>query len=169
MNNKFKFLAVGISAFIIGLSLNNIAVSDVPSKIAVVDVSSVVNSSSQVQALKKEQQAKAKELMTFIEKARKDVAATTDTKKDDVKQVEKKDAVDKTNTEENKETSVKPAENAAKAELKGQVKDIVEESGVDTSKLTNDQINELNKINFSKEAKSGTQLTYNDFKKLLKL
>ena len=81
MNNKFKFLAVGISAFVIGLSLNNIAVSDVPSKIAVVDVSSVVNSSSQVQALKKEQQAKAKDLMTFIEKARKDVAATTDVKK----------------------------------------------------------------------------------------
>lgn len=81
MNNKLKFLAVGISAFVIGLSLNNIAVSDVPSKIAVVDVSSVVNSSSQVQALKKEQQAKAKDLMTFIEKARKDVAATTDTKK----------------------------------------------------------------------------------------
>ena len=81
MNNKFKFLAVGISAFVIGLSLNNIAVSDVPSKIAVVDVSSVVNSSSQVQALKKEQQAKAKDLMTFIEKARKDVAAETDVKK----------------------------------------------------------------------------------------
>ncbi len=86
----------------------------------------------------------------------------------DVNQVEKKDSVDKNNTEENKETSVKPAENAAKAELKGQVKDIVEESGVDTSKLTNDQINELNKINFSKEAKSGTQLTYNDFKKIAK-
>lgn len=81
MNNKFKFLLVGISAFVIGLSLNNIAVSDVPSKIAVVDVSSVVNSSSQVQALKKEQQAKAKDLMSFVEKARKDVAATTDTKK----------------------------------------------------------------------------------------
>lgn len=95
-------------------------------------------------------------------------AATTDTKKDDVKQVEKKDSVDKTNAEENKDSSVKPAENATKAELKGQVKDIVEESGVDTSKLTNDQINELNKINFSKEAKSGTQLTYNDFKKIAK-
>jgi len=81
MNNKFKILTVGISAFVIGLSINNFAVSDVPSKIAVVDVSSVVNSSSQVQALKKEQQAKAKDLMTFIEKARKDVAATTDTKK----------------------------------------------------------------------------------------
>ena len=46
-----------------------------------------------------------------------------------------------TNAEENKDSSVKPAENATKAELKGQVKDIVEESGVDTSKLTNDQIN----------------------------
>lgn len=81
MNNKFKFLAVGVSAFVIGLSINNIAVSDVTSKIAVVDVTSVVNSSSQVQALKKEQQAKAKDLMTFVEKARKDVAGTTDAKK----------------------------------------------------------------------------------------
>ena len=81
MNHKFKFLAVGISAFVIGLSLNNIAVSGVPSKIAVVDVSAVVNSSAQVQALKKEQQAKAKELVAFVEKARKDVAATTDVKK----------------------------------------------------------------------------------------
>lgn len=81
MNNKFKLLAVGISAFVIGLSLNNIAVSDVTSKIATVDVADVVNSSAQVQSLKKEQQAKAKEIMTFVEKARKDVAATTDTKK----------------------------------------------------------------------------------------
>ena len=81
MNNKLKFLFVGISAFVIGLSLKNIAVSDVTSKIATVDVADVVNSSGQVQALKKEQQAKAKEIMTFVEKARKDVASTTDTKK----------------------------------------------------------------------------------------
>lgn len=81
MNNKLKFLFVGISAFVIGLSLNNIAVSDVTSKIATVDVADVVNSSGQVQALKKEQQTKAKEIMTFVEKARKDVASTTDTKK----------------------------------------------------------------------------------------
>lgn len=81
MNNKFKILVIGVFAFAIGFALNNVAVSDVPSKIAVVDVSDVVNSSSQVQALKKEQQTKAKELMTFIEKARKDVAATTDVKK----------------------------------------------------------------------------------------
>lgn len=88
---------------------------------------------------------------------------TTNTQTADGKQVEKKDSVDK-----NKETSVKLNESSTKAELKGQVKDIVEESGVDTSKLSNDQINELNKINFSKEAKSGTQLTYNDFKKIAK-
>lgn len=81
MNNKMKFLTVGIAAFAIGLSINNFAMSDVTSKIAVVDVPQVVNSSSQVQALKKEQQAKAKEIVAFIEKARKDVAATTDVKK----------------------------------------------------------------------------------------
>lgn len=76
-----KLLVVGLSTFVVGLSLNNFAMSDVPSKIAVVDVQQVVNSSSQVQSLKKEQQAKAKELVAFVEKARKDVAATTDAKK----------------------------------------------------------------------------------------
>lgn len=81
MNNKLKFLLVGISTFALGLTLSNYAMSDVTNKIAVVDVQSVVNSSSQVQALKKEQQAKAKELVAFVEKARKDVAATTDVKK----------------------------------------------------------------------------------------
>lgn len=81
MENKGKIFTVGISAFVIGLLLNNFAMSDVTSKIAVVDVQQVVNSSAQVQALKKEQQAKSKDIVTFIEKARKDVASTTDVKK----------------------------------------------------------------------------------------
>lgn len=81
MDNKFRFLAVVVAAFIVGFSVNNFAMSDVPSKIAVVDVGQVVASSSQVQALRKEQQAKAKELVAFVEKARKEVAATTDVKK----------------------------------------------------------------------------------------
>ncbi len=81
MNNKMKFFAVGLSTFVIGVSLSNFAMSDVPTKIAVVDVPQVVNSSSQVQALKKEQQAKTKDIVAFVEKARKDVAATTDVKK----------------------------------------------------------------------------------------
>ena len=55
MSKKIKFLVVGLSTFVIGLTLGNFAMSDVPSKIAVVDVASVVASSSQVKALKKEQ------------------------------------------------------------------------------------------------------------------
>lgn len=136
MSNKFKFLAVGISAFVIGLSLNNFAVSDVPSKIAVVDVSSVVNSSSQVQALKKEQEAKAKDLMTFIEKARKDVAATTDTKKKQALETKynkelntKKSAMDKNYT-----TKLEAIDKAISAQIANQAKaggyDIVLAKGV---------------------------------------
>ena len=49
--------------------------------VAVIDVPAVVNASAQVQALKKEQQAKAKEIVQFIEKARKDVASISDAKK----------------------------------------------------------------------------------------
>ena len=71
MNNKLKFLTVGLLTFAAGIAFSNYAMSDVPSKIAVVDV----------QAVKKEQQAKTKEIVTFIEKARKDVAAVTDVKK----------------------------------------------------------------------------------------
>lgn len=81
MNNKIKILAVGLLTFASGIAFSNFAMSDVPSKIAVVDVQEVVNSSSQVQALKKEQQAKIKEVVSFVEKARKEVAATTDVKK----------------------------------------------------------------------------------------
>lgn len=83
MNNKIKLLAIGIAAFALGLGVNNFAMSDVPAnfKVAVVDVPQVVASSAQVQALKKEQQAKAEDVIKYIEKARKDVAATTDEKK----------------------------------------------------------------------------------------
>ena len=83
MNNKIKFLTIGLAAFVIGMGVNNFAMSDVPAnfKVAIVDVPEVVASSSQVQALKKEQQAKAQDMIKYIEKARKDVAATTDEKK----------------------------------------------------------------------------------------
>lgn len=81
MNKNFKFIAVSVCTFVIGLSLSNFAVSDVPNKIAVVDVAKVVNSSSQVLALQKENQAKTKEIAQFVEKARKEIVATTDVKK----------------------------------------------------------------------------------------
>lgn len=60
-------------AFILGLGFNNFAMSDVPSKIAVVDVNRVVSNSSQVMALKKEQNLKNEELQKWLNTARADV------------------------------------------------------------------------------------------------
>ncbi len=74
---------LGLFAFtlaILGaLTLNTVQAAEVT--VAVVDVPQVVNASAQVQALKKEQQAKADEIMKFIEKARKDIASMTDANK----------------------------------------------------------------------------------------
>lgn len=80
---KLGMVTIGLAAFVIGMTVNNFAMSDVPPsyKVAVVDVSKVVASSAQVKALKKEQQAKATEIVKYVEKARKDVAAVTDEKK----------------------------------------------------------------------------------------
>ena len=52
-----------------------------PQKIAVVDIQKVVASSSQVKALKSSQEAKNKELTTFIKNAQADVNKQTDAKK----------------------------------------------------------------------------------------
>lgn len=83
MNTGIKILAAGLVAFVLGLGVNNVVLSEVTPtfKVAVVDVPEVVSSSSQVQALKKEQQTKAQEIIKYIEKARKDIASTTDEKK----------------------------------------------------------------------------------------
>jgi len=75
MIKKFGLLAVS-TALLCGLSASAEGFS-----VAVVDVPAVVNASAQVQTLKKEQQLKAQEIIKFIEKARKDVASITDTKK----------------------------------------------------------------------------------------
>ena len=79
--NKGKLSLLVLSAFVIGFASNNLAFSDGANKIAVVDVQQVVAASSQVKALKKEQETKVKDLQTFIEKARKDVASAKDVKK----------------------------------------------------------------------------------------
>ncbi len=98
MNKNMKFLAIGVAAFVIGFSVNNFAMSDVPAnyKVAVVDIPQVVASSTQVKNLKKEQQAKADELVKFVEKARKDVAAVTDeTKKKELEEKYSKELISK--------------------------------------------------------------------------
>lgn len=83
MNKNFKLLAVTAAAFAIVFSANNFAKAEIPAnfKVAVVDVPQVVASSAQVKALKKEQQAKAEEIIKYIEKARKDVASVSDESK----------------------------------------------------------------------------------------
>lgn len=83
MKNKMKFLTVALVAFGIGLSVNNFAVSDVPSnfKVAVVDVQKVVANSAQVKALKAEQAKKGQELAKFIETAKAALDKEKDPKK----------------------------------------------------------------------------------------
>lgn len=77
-----KILLVGAVAFLMGLSVNY-AFCDIPLtfNMAVVDVQTVVSSSSQVKALKNEQTIKNKEMIKFVTNARKEVAKVADKKK----------------------------------------------------------------------------------------
>ena len=74
MKNHVKLFAVMVAAFAVGFGVNNFATGDVPSRIAVVDVNTVVAKSSEVQALKKEQETKMQELQTWLNTVRADVA-----------------------------------------------------------------------------------------------
>ncbi len=75
MKKQVKATVVALFAFAIGLGVNNFAMSNVPAsyKVGVVDVTSVVSKSSQVQALKKEQETKMKDLQAWLNKVRSDV------------------------------------------------------------------------------------------------
>lgn len=81
MKKNLNILVSVLLAFTVGFSISNYASSGVPSKIAVVDIAEVISASSQVKALKKDQEAKMKEIMTFLDKARKEVAKETDVNK----------------------------------------------------------------------------------------
>ena len=80
---KLSMVVLGLAAFVMGMSVNNFAMSDVPPsyKVAVVDISQVVAASGQVKALKADQEKKASEIRKYVEKARNDVASVTDEKK----------------------------------------------------------------------------------------
>lgn len=81
MKQGIKYFALGLSAFIIGMSVNNYAMSDVTNRIAVVDVQKVVASSAQVKALKADREAKLKDLATFVQTARTNVSKEKDANK----------------------------------------------------------------------------------------
>ena len=80
MKKSLGFLIATVAVFT-GLSFGTAAMAQEGFNVAVVDVPQVVGASKQVQALKKEQQSKAEELVKFIEKARKDVAGISDANK----------------------------------------------------------------------------------------
>lgn len=80
-------LLLGLISFC-GLSAN----ASEEFSVAIVDIPQVVSASAKVQALKKEQEANSKEIMKYIEKARKDIATVTDADK-------KKEMEDKYNKE----------------------------------------------------------------------
>jgi len=99
-----KILGLLVAASML-LTTSAVKAADV--SIAVVDVPAVVNASAKVQALKKDQQTKAQEIVKFIEKARKDVASISDAKK-------KKTAEEKYNKELMTKKEKMDAEYAAK-------------------------------------------------------
>jgi len=93
-------------AFILGLGVNNFAMSNVPSKIAVVDVNKVVGQSPSVMALRKEQNLKTEELQKWIKTAQADVTKQSTeegkkklAKKYDEELTKKQNAIQKTYTE----------------------------------------------------------------------
>ena len=65
-------------SFALGYSINNIAISDTAPKVAVVDVQSLIQNSSQVKQLKAEQEKKILEMQNTIQKARTEISKETD-------------------------------------------------------------------------------------------
>ena len=101
MKNQIKLFAV-FAALVIGLTFNNVAgavsfgnmtTTEAPAgfKVAVVDVGAVVAQSSEVKALKQEQEQKLQELRTWLETVRADVAKQQ-TKEGKEKLIKKYDA-----------------------------------------------------------------------------
>jgi len=78
-----KIVPLTVVAFMLGLCVNNFAMSGVPAnyKVAVVDVAKVVSSSKQVATLKKEQHSKMEQIKKVYETAQNQALKEKDTKK----------------------------------------------------------------------------------------
>ena len=78
-----KIVPITIVAFMLGICVNNFAMSSVPAnyKVAVVDISKVVSSSKQVASLKSEQQAKMAQIKKIYETAQNQALKEKDAKK----------------------------------------------------------------------------------------
>lgn len=90
MKKGILVTAAMIFTFILGYSINNIAISQEESdyKVAVVDIQKIVANSQQVKNLKKEQEQKMKQIQTTINKAQLEISKETDKAK--IAQIEDK-------------------------------------------------------------------------------
>lgn len=90
MKKGILVTAAIIFTFILGYSINNIAISGEESnyKVAVVDIQKIVANSEQVKSLKKEQEQKMKQMQATINKAQLEISKETDKAK--VAQIEDK-------------------------------------------------------------------------------
>lgn len=101
MKKNFKLIAIAAISMVIGFSVNNYAVSNVPVnyKVAVVDLQKVVSESKQVKTLKEEQKKKIEELTKYIQTAKANIAAEKDaTKKKELEQKYTKELAAKKST-----------------------------------------------------------------------
>jgi len=78
MKKHLWLVAICIIAFVAGYSINSKAISDTGYRVAVVDVQSLIQKSSQVNTLKADQDKKLNEMKATVDKARQDISKETD-------------------------------------------------------------------------------------------
>ena len=88
MKKHFWLIAICMVAFVAGYSINRKAISDTGYRVAVVDVQALIQKSSQVNALKADQDKKLEEMKATVDKARQDITKETDPNK--IAQLEEK-------------------------------------------------------------------------------
>ena len=81
MKNNIWFIIACVLVFFVGYNINDAAVSFPRYKVAVVDVSTILTSSPEIQSLKQSQDKKMEELNTLISKAQNEIVKESDKNK----------------------------------------------------------------------------------------
>ena len=81
MKKQILFISICIIAFVAGYSINSRAISDTGYRVATVDVAQLINKSSEVSALKADQQKKLDAMKATVEKAQKEISNEKDPQK----------------------------------------------------------------------------------------
>lgn len=81
MKNNIWFIIACVLVFFVGYNINDTAVSFPRYKVAVVDVSTILTSSPEIQSLKQSQDKKMEELNTLISKAQNEIVNESDKNK----------------------------------------------------------------------------------------